>query len=72
MTTSTSLCPRSNYFDEFIAVISRCGLSMLLFFLNRKTSNDQVMAYWRKARILTGKYSKKEEGYFDNQENSHS
>jgi len=59
VTASTSLCPRSIYFDEFIAVISRCGLSMLLFFLDRRTSNDQVMAYWRRARILTGKHSKK-------------
>jgi len=59
VTASTSLCPRSIYFDEFITVISRCGLSMLLFFLDRNTSNDKIMSYWRRARILTGKYSKK-------------
>ena len=59
VTASTSLCPRSIYFDDFITVISRCGLSMLLFFLDRNSTNDQIMAYWRRARILTGKYSQK-------------
>ncbi|MFQ6125887.1 MAG: hypothetical protein ACE5R6_14970 [Candidatus Heimdallarchaeota archaeon] len=59
MTASTSLSPRSIYFDDFIVVISRCGLSMLFFFLDRRTSDNQVMTYWRKARILTGKHSKK-------------
>ncbi|MFX0200075.1 MAG: hypothetical protein ACFFCW_28470 [Candidatus Hodarchaeota archaeon] len=59
ITASTSLSPRSIYFDDFIVVISRCGLSILFFFLDRRTSDNQVMKYWRKARILTGKHSKK-------------
>jgi len=59
ITASTTLCPRSICFDDFIAVISRSGLSMLLFFLDRSTSNEQIMAYWRRARILTGKYAQK-------------
>ncbi len=59
MTASTSLCPRSIFFDDFIVVISRCDLSMLVFFLDRNTPKDQIMSYWRRARILTGKYSKK-------------
>lgn len=59
ITASTSLSPRSIYFDDFIVVISRCGLSMLFFFLDRRTSDNQVMTYWRKARILTGKHSEK-------------
>ena len=59
ITASTSLCPRSICFDDFVAVISRSGLSMLLFFLDRKTSNEQTMEYWRRARILTGKYAQK-------------
>ena len=59
ITASTSLSPRSIYFDDFIVVISRCGLSMLFFFLDRRTSDNQVMTYWRKARILTGKHSTK-------------
>ena len=59
ITLSTSLPPRSIYFNDFIVVVSHCGLSLLVFFLDRRTSADQVMAYWRRARILTGKYSKK-------------
>ncbi len=59
ITASTSISPRSIYFDNFIVVISRCGLSMLFFFLDRRTSDNQVMTYWRKARILTGKHSMK-------------
>ena len=59
ITASTSLSPRSIFFDDFIVVISHCELSMLVFFLDRNTPKDQIMSYWRRARILTGKYSKK-------------
>ncbi len=59
ITASTSLSPRSIFFDDFIVVISHCELSMLVFFLDRSTPKDQIMSYWRRARILTGKYSEK-------------